>query len=95
MFDGARDVAPFAADMWSLGVLAHCLLTEHIPFKTVANLMQYAEGKAEFPGTHLMGCMVSDNGQDFVRQLLAPCPDDRLSFSSASCHSWLESYTDE
>lgn len=88
--DSSREVDAFAADMWSLGAVAYCLLTQHKPFPNLTNLIQYATGKEDFPGTPLVESNVSDNGQDFVRRLLAHCPDIRLSSSAASYHPWLQ-----
>lgn len=88
--DSVKDVDAFAADMWSLGAVAHCLLTQHVPFQTLAALVQYATSKDRFPDARLVESNVSDDCRDFVQQLLSPVPNMRLSSSSASRHAWLQ-----
>ncbi|KAK8041598.1 hypothetical protein PG994_014605 [Apiospora phragmitis] len=79
----------FSIDMWSLGAVAYRILTNSIPFPTIADLSAYVFQKKGFPTTMFESCQVSKTAQDFIATLMAPNPQDRLTATTAGQHVWL------
>ncbi|KAJ5573296.1 Tetratricopeptide-like helical [Penicillium hetheringtonii] len=80
----------YATDIWSLGEISFQMLTKTPTFKPIARLSLYAHGREEFPMSVLQDTGVSKPGMDFVRLLMAPEPDSRLTSEQAIQHPWIK-----
>ncbi|KAL2829191.1 kinase-like domain-containing protein [Aspergillus cavernicola] len=78
-------------DMWSLGAMAHCILTRSLPFRGLHELSIYAR-KGHFPDSLLVAHGTSLESHDFIRALMAPKPADRLPAKDALQHDWVSSH---
>ncbi len=81
-----------AADMWSLGVIVHILLTGFPPFddeNIVVLINKVKSGMLSFEEKEWED--VSPNAKDFVVRLLCRDPEERLSAVEALAHPWLRS----
>lgn len=79
-----------AADMWSLGVIVHILLTGYPPFDDddlVQLVNKVKHNEARLRGEEWME--VSESARDFVFHLLMRDVDKRLTAEQALAHSWL------
>eukprot|EP00953_Heterococcus_sp_UTEX-ZZ885_P027848 14892-Heterococcus_DN1.PRE.4 len=82
---------PNAADMWSIGVIAHCLLSGSPPFyaATVQELKRAVlQQEPTFSGRRW--ALLSDASRDFVTRLLQKDPAKRMTAAQAQCHQWLQ-----
>ena len=77
-------------DLGALGCVLNRLLTAEPPFAKVYRLVSYCWGKTNFPIETSHKLNVSEHGIDFVRQLMAPNPSDRLSAKEALQLAWLK-----
>ncbi|KAF0711796.1 Aste57867_5054 [Aphanomyces stellatus] len=77
-----------AADLWSLGCIAHCLLVSHPPFQG-QNVAETLQNVSSFESIALPE-HVSDAAKDFVRCLLCVEPSNRMPCSSLALHPWLQ-----
>jgi serine/threonine-protein kinase GIN4 len=85
-----------ATDMWSLGVLAHVLLTEYTPFgngteknlQTETNILSVRE--KEFKCIEDYFEPISVEAQDFIENLLQFRPKHRLTVEEALNHEWFK-----
>jgi len=78
-------------DIWSLGCLAHELLSGHPPF-TAGSVRELFRIVRESKGPSLdeeIWASVSALGKDLVRQMLQKQPEDRPSAKEALGHAWL------
>lgn len=79
-----------AADMWSLGVIVHILLTGYPPFDD-DDLVQLIN-KVKHKPVQLLGeewVVISEDAKDFVQKLLTRDVEKRLTAEQALAHSWL------
>ena len=75
-------------DMWSLGYLAHWLLTKRYPVSKFA-LPRYCRQMAPIPLSELAKEGVTNLAADFVENLLHLAPADRMTAEEAYRHPWL------
>ena len=80
-----------AVDMWCLGQVIYCILTGTQPF-SICGLIGYARGESNFPLRTLQDKDISEEGQDFVKKLLAARPSNRLTAEAATLHPWIHSF---
>lgn len=80
-----------AVDLWALGCIVYRLITSNIPFPQGTSLIRYCRGELLFPDDPLIKCGVTDSGSNFLRQLLAINPKERLSAAEALQHHWITS----
>ncbi|XHG02604.1 hypothetical protein AWENTII_005949 [Aspergillus wentii] len=78
-----------AADIWALGETMHQMLTREVTFTTLLDLNRYAQGRMGFPFDRLKHHGVSSDGQQFIRQLMAPTPKERLTAQNAIQQPWV------
>jgi serine/threonine protein kinase len=78
-----------AVDIWSLGEIAFRALTGVSPFP-IRSLRTYAKGASDFPVQLLQAHGISSEGCDFLKKLMAPIPQTRLSAKDALTHVWIE-----
>jgi serine/threonine protein kinase len=77
-----------AVDIWALGCITYRILTGKPPFPELWLLQRYC-CKSNLP-MFLQGLSEVETGaEQFVRQLLAPHPGERLTASNALEHPWL------
>ena len=79
----------FAVDLWCLGLVTHRILTLGLPFVTELDLVRYTTNQDEHPWAELKERKISQLGQNFIRELLAPSPQNRLTAVQASKHAWI------
>ena len=77
-----------AVDIWSLGEIVFRALTGERPFPR--SLGAYIKGNSPFPVDVLRARGVSQEGCNFLKCLMAPIPEDRLTAKDALSHIWIE-----
>lgn len=80
-----------AADMWALGVMAYRLLTKTAVFSSHHALVTYLMNADLFPTDNLIKREASSEASSFIRSLMAPRPDERLTSEAAMEHAWVAS----
>ncbi|PNP39232.1 hypothetical protein TGAMA5MH_08909 [Trichoderma gamsii] len=78
-----------AADMWALGEMACRLLTKTAVFPTHNALVSYLVNTDLFPTDNLTKRDASSNAVSFIRSLMEPHPDKRLTSDTAMEHPWV------
>lgn len=83
----------FAADMWSVGVIAYVLLTGDYPWSADHNIMcqEIERGQANYRKHAAVWSSLSSTAFDFVQQLIMLDPNARLTAAQALEHPWLGS----
>ncbi|KAI9368687.1 kinase-like domain-containing protein [Aspergillus egyptiacus] len=76
-----------AADIWSLGVLTHFVLTSSLPFGPSRPLAEYVQ-TGQFPCD--VSQVVSPEAVEFMRALMAVEPSHRLPAKEALRHLWMD-----
>jgi serine/threonine protein kinase len=82
-----------AADMWSLGEIAFQMLTGETTFKNMRLLSDYVNTPGNFPSHLLLTRGVSSIGRDFIKDIMMPTPEERLTAKNALLHDWMKPYT--
>ncbi len=85
----------FAADVWSLGATAFHILTATLPFKGYRDIFEYSRSSDLFPHAQLNQHLVSQDGHEFVRVLLAARPNERPKLEAARSHPWVLPHASE
>ncbi|KAI5840177.1 kinase-like domain-containing protein [Morchella snyderi] len=81
-----------SADIWSLGSLLHFIFTNEVPFPDNRKLINYVrENNSPFPTEKLQERGASSDAKDFIKSLMSPCPEKRLTANQALVASWLRS----
>lgn len=78
-----------AADMWALGELCVRLITGNPAFDLRELVEYYHYQQAFVPDDALVSLGVSEDARDFIRAVMAPDPQDRLSADEATKHRWI------
>jgi len=78
-------------DMWSFGVTVFALIFGYMPFDGVLYQMRSSIFKGEYVVDNRCWSNVSQEAQDFVKQLLVVDPNKRLTAKQAFEHSWIKS----
>jgi len=78
-----------AVDIWSLGVIAFLILTGETLFKNQRRLVLYVTGRFIFPVDTLVANKVSEEGCEFVKDLMAPESKDRPGAEKSLRNPWL------
>ncbi|KAK0180904.1 hypothetical protein PV327_003237 [Microctonus hyperodae] len=84
------DGVTYAADMWSLGIITHILLSGISPFRGVNDretLTKIKNGNWDFDERWWSN--ISEDAKDFIRHLLIYNVDDRFDVTAALRHPWL------
>lgn len=87
-----------SVDMWSLGAMAYLMLTNTVPFENLGDLYEYAYKSSSFPSNSLEKHHVSEEGREFIMQLMSSKSGDRPTAPTAKSHGWLlcaDTSTDE
>ena len=84
-----------SVDIWSLGCVCHRLLTMNPPFPKLSALAAYCRGASLLPiepndSTTMDESTVCVQAVDFVKALMRPLPEERISADEALYHPWLE-----
>jgi serine/threonine protein kinase len=77
-----------AVDIWSLGCVIYKIATMSVPFKNSWLVVEFCTGRKAFPEQPLLAKMSLD-GVKFVRMLIVPNPQERLSAEKALKEPWL------
>ncbi|KAJ5714325.1 uncharacterized protein N7483_011506, partial [Penicillium malachiteum] len=77
-----------SVDIWSLGCVVYQLIFKIVPFQTQGDKDRFYQGQKPFPGVALHGRIGAD-GMEFVRRLITPRPEERISAERALEMSWL------
>ncbi len=93
--DSLSDSYTNAVDIWSLGVITFLILTGETLFKDPRRLNQYVAGIFKFPSSVLRANNVSKQGCDFVKILMAPKSEDRISAAECLRHSWMHPFIED
>jgi len=87
--DGSEPAASGAADMWSVGAIAHQLIVGAAPNDGASGgVMGWFSGKRNFED---VWAERSPASRDFVESLLQPDPNQRATAARALQHPWLKS----
>ncbi|XP_034942777.1 obscurin isoform X3 [Chelonus insularis] len=79
----------YAADMWSLGIITHILLSGISPFRGAHDretLSKVKNGNWDFDDRWWIN--ISSEAKDFIRRLLVYTIDDRMDVTTALRHPW-------
>jgi serine/threonine protein kinase len=81
-----------AVDMWSLGCVVYWVLTKSIPFSAQKSsaLADFIRDPSIFPARKLQDKGVTDEGVDFLKQVLVAQPRARMTAARALGHPWLK-----
>ncbi|KAH8121630.1 protein kinase-like protein [Trichoderma asperelloides] len=79
----------YSVDMWSLGAMAYLMLTNTVPFENLGDLYEYAYKSSSFPSVSLQKHDVSEEGREFIMQLMSSKSGDRPTAPTAKSHGWL------
>ncbi|VUC37622.1 unnamed protein product [Clonostachys rosea] len=79
----------FAVDIWSLGAMAHYILTHKLVFDNASDIVLYAMKLKEFPIAALDRSRASEKAKNFIIALLAAHPESRPLVATAFDHPWL------
>eukprot|EP01100_Stratorugosa_tubuloviscum_P006964 TRINITY_DN293_c0_g2_i1.p1 TRINITY_DN293_c0_g2~~TRINITY_DN293_c0_g2_i1.p1 ORF type:complete len:488 (-),score=299.50 TRINITY_DN293_c0_g2_i1:48-1511(-) len=85
-----RQSSSKASDMWSVGVLAYVLLSGKFPFQDSNQMrlsMKIRKGEYAFPDPDWRP--VSENAKQFIRALINPDANSRITAQQAKVHPWL------
>ncbi|KAJ5186047.1 Tetratricopeptide-like helical [Penicillium cf. griseofulvum] len=80
----------YAADIWALGEIVFEIFTKKPAFTTPGSLASY-KAQQDFPVTMLTDAGISQPGVGFVRSLMCPNPNDRMTATSAMSSAWIQS----
>lgn len=78
-----------AVDLWAVGCITYRLVTGIVPFPSGGSLMKYYEDKSLFPYYPLFDSGIKSSCVQFIRELLATHPKERLAASQALEHKWI------
>jgi serine/threonine protein kinase len=81
-----------AADMWSLGEMAYRMLTKTATFSSIHALFGYVMRPDLFPSQELAKHSVSSEVESFIRVLMKPTPENRLTSDGALELAWIQPY---
>ncbi|KAI5920713.1 kinase-like domain-containing protein [Camillea tinctor] len=80
----------FAVDMWSLGVMVYKMMTARLALPKPIDKINYFHEHVAFPLEHLKARNVTEDGIEFIVQLMSPNPSTRPTAVSATEHSWIK-----
>ncbi|KAL7908552.1 kinase-like protein [Trichoderma velutinum] len=83
-----------AADMWALGEMTYRMLTQTAAFPTLNALQAYLVYVDSFPTESLSQKNSSADATSFIRSLMNPQPEKRLTSEKAMEHVWVASLKD-
>jgi len=84
------------SDMWSIGVIVYLFVCGYPPFNgstQEAIFNKIRKGHFSFPSKTEFGFKFSDAVQEFIRSLLNPVPEKRLTAEEASENLWVKGIT--
>lgn len=81
-----------AADMWALGTMVYRMLTLMPVFTTPGAYNYYLVNVNSFPLEQLKKQDASSDAILFIRSLMGPRPEERLSSDKAMEHAWVASF---
>ena len=84
---------PVKADMWCFGETISRALTGCTTFDR-ASLLEYQRAKFEFPEKTLRDAKVSQDGINFIRELMMALPSERCDTVQAARNPWMETIND-
>lgn len=75
-------------DLWSVGICTYAMLCGTLPFSGTSQEVERSvrTGRLHYSPSRFHN--LSPSAQDFVKGLLAPCPDERVSAAEALAHVW-------
>ena len=77
-------------DCWGCGILAFIMLSGRPPFPlNMASASQQKVTSAQYKFRFQHWSLVSEEAKDFIRRMLVPYPDRRMSMGDALKHPWL------
>jgi len=79
-----------ASDMWSLGEMAHRMLTATATFSSQTALFRYMIWPDSLPFEELARHGVGGDVESFIRALMRPTPEHRLTSKEALEHAWIQ-----
>ncbi|CAI7615037.1 unnamed protein product [Penicillium pancosmium] len=79
----------YAPDIWSSGEIIFQILTKKPAFKPIGQLVLYMRQPEMFPSTALSDAGVTEICIEFIRSLMNPKPDSRLTTEMALEHAWM------
>ncbi|CAG9949919.1 unnamed protein product [Clonostachys rosea f. rosea IK726] len=83
-----------SVDLWALGAIAFRLLTNQDIFVNPPDVGRYVILKQPFPTSPLLEKRISDTCINFIENIMARSPSDRLSAHQALTHAWLSELHD-
>jgi serine/threonine protein kinase len=79
-----------ASDMWSLGEMSHRMLTATAAFSSQLSLFRYMIWSDSLPFQELAKHGASGDVESFIRALMKPTPEHRLTSDKALEHTWIQ-----
>ncbi|PVH71734.1 Pkinase-domain-containing protein, partial [Cadophora sp. DSE1049] len=81
------DIYSQSVDIWAIGVITMELVLDH-PFLYASEQREYTDGRQSLGFDDITGITISELCQDFIKGLLAPNPQHRLTAKHAILHGW-------
>ena len=78
--------------MWSLGEIAFQLLVKKQTFANLGLLYAYVQSTQSFPSEMLIAQGCKSSCQDFIKLLMKPASQDRLTADQALSHDWIQEF---
>ncbi|ORX99954.1 kinase-like domain-containing protein [Clohesyomyces aquaticus] len=84
---------PLAGDMWSLGEISHVMMTKRHIFESIYDVFQFTENGQKLPDLALRESKATLEAISFIRAVMMPAPEDRLTAEVARRHPWMSNIT--
>lgn len=81
-----------AIDIWSLGCVIYKIVTQKLLFPQPDAVFRFCNGHLAFP-EQALSAKLNKDGVEFIKRLIVPNPQERISVEEAHKASWLSQET--